>query len=176
MAHDSYPGRSPYQSPDAVLAEARRIAADIRRRAEREASAVRRDAAEWASSTRREAERHRERVLAELEHAMETAEPPPAPEPHEPEVAAGSTADVDDEVPGEGLHAGDDAQDFDDEGPSAPVIDLRSAAEARGTPMPMTGRTYVVGHAPPPVETSIETKVHDVVRSTVRRTFNRRFS
>ena len=175
MAHDSYSGgRSPYQSPDAVLAEARRIAADIRRRAEREANAVRRDAAEWASATRREAERHRERVLAELEHAVETAgSPPPAAEPPEREAAPEvAEAEPDLAAPEPEL----EAELEPDDGPSAPVIDLRSAAEARGTPMPMTGRTYVVGHTPPPVETSIETKVHDVVRSTVRRTFNRRFS
>ena len=157
--HDPMSGRSPYQSPDAVLAEARRIAADIRRRAEREANAVRREAAEWASATRREAERHREQILSELEYAMASVPDEPSAEPEpgpEPEVPAPFAED----------HG---------ETSSAPVIDLRSAAEARGTPMPAVGRTYVLGHRPPPVETSIETKVHDVVRATVRRTFDRRF-
>ena len=159
--HDPMSGRSPYQSPDAVLAEARRIAADIRRRAEREANAVRREAAEWASATRREAERHREQILSELEYAMAGVPDEPAAEP-EPSVEPESAPDP-------------VAEDHRDAAPSAPVIDLRSAAEARGTPMPAVGRTYVLGHRPPPVETSIETKVHDVVRATVRRTFDRRF-
>jgi hypothetical protein len=194
VANDPLPGRSTYRSPDAVLAEARRIAADIRRRAEREANAVRREAAEWASETRRDAERYRARVLADLEHASRVADDDVEP------AEAASTHEVDSV---EGI---DEVEDR----PAGSVIDLRSAAEARGTPMapvtpdeahggpqpsaevspdgpaapaataaaeprPASGGTYVVGHRPPPVETSLETKVHDVVRLAVRRTFNRQF-
>lgn len=61
MVHGTGDRRS-YQSPDVVLAEARRMAAQIRRQAEREAAMVRRDAAEWASSIRREAEAHARQV------------------------------------------------------------------------------------------------------------------
>ena len=179
-----------------MLAEARRIAADIRRRAEREANAVRREAAEWASETRRDAERYRTRVLADLEHASRRTDD---------DLPAAATTDLEPapvvEVP---------VEDPADEPRAGSVIDLRSAAEARGTPMapvadeqppeeaeaepepapepapapavpaaaeprPATGGTYVVGHRPAPVETSLETKVHDVVRLAVRRTFNRQF-
>ena len=203
MANDPLSGRSTYRSPDAVLAEARRIAADIRRRAEREANAVRREAAEWASETRRDAERYRARVLADLEHASRLIDDEPEPD------GAGATAEPDDHGVDD-VRAGDDL----DERPPGSVIDLRSAAEARGTPMapvahdepddepdvasvdgsederdeppavaatvaaeprPASGGTYVVGHRPAPVETSLETKVHDVVRLAVRRTFNRQF-
>ena len=142
------------------------MAADIRRRAEREASAVRREAAEWASETRREAERYRARVLADLEHASVLPEPEPAPEPEpvepEPVVPEPVVPTVEPE-------------------PSGSLIDLRVAAEARGVPMapleprPAAGGTYVVGHRPAPVETSLESKVHDVVRLAVRRTFHRQF-
>jgi hypothetical protein len=193
VANDPLPGRSTYRSPDAVLAEARRIAADIRRRAEREANAVRREAAEWASETRRDAERYRARVLADLEHASRLVDEPEADDVEPtPELDQGGLD-----------HAGID--DDLDERPAGSVIDLRSAAEARGTPMapvaddepddesgdasdevpaaapvaaeprPASGGTYVVGHRPAPVETSLETKVHDVVRLAVRRTFNRQF-
>jgi hypothetical protein len=174
--------RSPYRSPDAVLAEAQRIAADIRRRAEREANAIRREAAEWASSTRHEADRYRERVLAELEHARAVAQPVEpelvGPEPVAAEAAAADPAPA--------------------ERAEVPVIDLRTPTEIRPVRLvivppaddddevdddevveahhrPAVGGTYVVGHRLPPPGTSIETKVHDVVRLAVRRTFHRRF-
>ena len=153
------------------------MAADIRRRAEREASAVRREAAEWASETRREAERHRARVLADLEHAAQAVtpepdRPEPAPEPEaqveprpEPEPEPEIEYQVEPQI---------------EAAPLASLIDLRAAAEARGAPMgsearPAMGGTYVVGQRPAPVETSLESKVHDVVRLAVRRTFNRQF-
>ena len=175
-------GRFPYGGSDAVLAEAHRIAADIRRRAERDAIAVRREAAEWASATRREAVRYRERVLAELDHARAVAEETPA----EPTTEA---AEADEPAP-------------------SPVIDLRTAADARPMRLvethqtdepdpatgdddeadtavqeeaaeverrPAVGGTYIVGRSLPPPATSIETKVHDVVRLAVRRTFHRQF-
>lgn len=173
MRHDPAARRSAYQSPDALLAEAQRIAADIRRRAERDANAVRREAAEWASATRREAERHRERVLAELQHAIAVSEEQP--------ILGDAHDDVTD-APGHEVDLRDDAP-----GGDRVVIDLRTRT-GRTDPTPATdddpprtarhpasGGTQVVGHPSPPVETSIETKVHDVVRLAVRRTFDRTY-
>lgn len=57
-----------------MLAEARRIAADIRRRAERDASDIRRDAAEWAAATRQEAEAYRDRLLSAIEQQADEHE------------------------------------------------------------------------------------------------------
>lgn len=105
MAQDPRSRRFASRSADALLAEARRFAADIRRRAERDASDIRRDAAEWAATTRREAEEYRDRLLAAIER--------------QPDDAESDGLGLDDDVPDERLGEVDDA---------APVvIDLRPA-------------------------------------------------
>lgn len=172
-----------------MLAEAHRIAADIRRRAERDANAVRREAAEWASMTRADAERHRERVLAQLEHARAVSAPEPeesAPsgdgEGRPSENGNGSVIDLRAAAHKRRLPPADpavDGRDHTEAAPSQPSDDGvpgddepdRYALDRRTA----VGGTYVVGQRPQPIETSIETKVHDVVRLAVRRTFHRRF-
>lgn len=64
VAEDPIAGRSGPR-PDVVVAEANRVAAETRRRAERDAQVIRSDAAEWAATTRREAEEYRDRVMAD---------------------------------------------------------------------------------------------------------------
>jgi hypothetical protein len=192
--------RSTYRSPDAVLAEARRIAADIRRRAERDAIAVRREAAEWASSTRREAERYRAQVVAEIELAAAAAE-------RRADDAHRQLRRSDVQVPADAeLRAMLVAPDMLVTPPRPPVqharrveidegeelIDLRpghepAAADARpaGTddrtpaapePEPAEPRgTYIVGRGPDPVPAGVDLGVDDAVRRAVRRTFHRHF-
>lgn len=91
VAEDPIAGRSGPRL-DVVVAEANRIAAEIRRRAERDAQAIRSDAAEWAATTRRQAEEYRDRVVAAADARVERQSAPteaaPPPVPAAPVVAA----------------------------------------------------------------------------------------
>ncbi|MDZ7676564.1 MAG: hypothetical protein U5K30_16040 [Acidimicrobiales bacterium] len=162
-------GNGGYQSSEAVLADARRRADQIRREAEREAARIRREAAAWAADARAEAEDHRDRIYADLEALADRFERELEPGPD----------------PARGGRVGH-------ERPPGEVIDLRAAAEARsirvhadhGSVDEQLSRhrpaAAAVDHDDPPaaevrdhpvIETSIETKVNDVVRLALRRTF-----
>lgn len=161
MVHELGGRRSGYQSPEVVLAEARRLADRIRRDAERDAATIRREAASWASQTRAEAEDLRDAVLEQLSAqrslppaapvhgeqrrptplAYADIPPPPPPPPPAPSRTVRS-APVDD-----GVLTGE-------------VIDLRAEAAAR--------RGHMVGDV---IEVNLESKLYDVVVLALQRTF-----
>lgn len=162
MVHELGGRRSGYQSPEVVLAEARRLADRIRRDAERDAASIRREAASWASQTRAEAEDLRDAVLERLSEqrslppaaavhreppqrfpvAYEDIPPPPPPPPPPPRSSTGQAAPSDD-----GVLTGE-------------VIDLRAEAAVR--------RGRVIGDV---VEVNLESKLHDVVVLALQRMF-----
>ena len=114
------------------------MAAEIQRRAERDANRLRREAAEWASATRRDADRYRERVLGELEHTVAVAGQHPGPDEADPQSPETQPAEI---QPAEIQPAGEPEPEvvvesvLDLRAAHGEVIDLREAAEARGTPM-----------------------------------------